>query len=168
MPQVRRRAPTLLALAGLLLVAACHRTTGTLGPEQQQRFEREGITRHAVNLVFRLTHDAGTRNAGWEELDASIIVTKESVVIHRGVAFRLEITPRSTGFSTVHRDHDRITIHAGGGTSAVVWSFRPPDDAPGWTEDIRAVIDGSAGSGRRSSGSTRRSRGARRRSGNGI
>jgi hypothetical protein len=136
-------------VAVLLLLAACHRTTGTLSDDLQKRFESEDIVRRAVDLVFRQTHDVGTRDAGWEELTASIIVTKESVVIHRSDTFRLEITPRSTRFAEVNRDHDRLTIHAGGGNSAVVWSFRPPDDADGWAEDIRAVIKGTAGAKRR-------------------
>ena len=137
------------ALACVLLLAGCHRTTATLSTEQQQRFEREGVVRKAVDLLFRYTHDAGTRDAGWEEEDASIVVTKESVVIHRGDRFRLEITPRSTGSYEVARDHERLSLHAGGGKSAVSWSFRPPDDAPGWAADIRAVIAGTAGAARR-------------------
>ncbi len=168
MPRVRLAAPQLVAVAALLLAAACHRTTGTLSAEQQRRFDGEGIARRAVDLVFRLTHDAGTRDAGWEEIDASIVVTKDSVVIHRRDVFRLEITPRSTGYYTVHRDHDRLMIHAGGGQSVVVWSFRPPDDAPGWAEDIRAVIDATAGARRRSSGGTRRPDGRKPRTNDGI
>ena len=105
--------------------------------------------RRAVDLPFRHTHDTGSRDAGWEEMEASIVVTKESVVIHRGDRFRLEITPRSTGFYEVKRDHDRLSLHAGGGKSAGSWSFRPPDDAPGWVADIRAVIAGTAGAARR-------------------
>lgn len=142
--------PRRLALVAVLaLAAACSRTTGTLSEAQQQRFDREGIVRRAVDRLFRYTHDGGTRDAGWEEMEASIVVTKESVVIHRGDRFRLEITPRSTGFYEVSRDHDRVSLHAGGGKSAVSWSFRPPDDAPGWTADIRAVIAGTAGAARR-------------------
>jgi hypothetical protein len=137
------------ALLALVLLAACHRTTGTLGDEQLKRFESEGIVRRAVDLVFRQTHDVGTRDSGWEELTASIVVTKQSVVIHRGDTFRLEITPRSIRFSEVSRDHDRLSLHVGGGKSAVSWSFRPPDDAEGWAEDIRAVINETAGAKRR-------------------
>lgn len=145
------------AITLLLLVAACHRTTGTLSDEQQHRFEQEGIVRRGVDLLFRHTHDTGTRDAGWEEDYASIVVTKASVVIHRGDDFRLEITPRSTGVYEVSRDHDRLALHAGSGKSAVSWSFRPPDDAAGWAEDIRAVIRGTAGEARRSNPRERRS-----------
>jgi hypothetical protein len=134
------------------LLAGCHRTTGTLSEEQQQRFEREGIVRRAIDLPFRYTHDTGSRDAGWEENEASIVVTKDSVVIHRGDRFRLEITPRSTGFYEVARDHDRLRLHAGSGKSAASWSFRPPDDAPGWAADIRAVIASTAGAARRNRG----------------
>ncbi len=148
-PAMRRRPRVSRAAIALLLVAACQRTTGTLSEEQQHRFETEGIVRRAVDVLFRYSHDGGTRDAGWEEDDASIVVTKESVVIHRGDRFRLEITPRSTGVYEVARDHDRLRLHAGSGKSAVSWSFRPPDDAPGWAEDIRAVIRGTAGAARR-------------------
>jgi hypothetical protein len=49
----------------------------------------------------------------------------------------------------VARDQDRLSLRAGSGKSAARWSFRPPDDATGWAEDIRAVIRGTAGAGRR-------------------
>ena len=39
----------------------------------------------------------------------------------------VEITPRSAGFYEVHRDHDRLSLHADRGQSALSWSFRPPD-----------------------------------------
>jgi hypothetical protein len=136
----------------LLLLAGCHRSTGTLSEDLQRRFEAEHIVRRAIDVLFRYTHDSGTRDAGWEEDDASIIVTEQSVVIHQGDRFRLEITPRSTGFYEVARDHERLSLHAGSGKSAVSWSFRPPDDAPGWAADIRKVIAGTAGVERRERG----------------
>lgn len=139
----------LVAVAALALVAGCHRTTGTLGEEQERRFESEHVVRRAVDLWFRRTHDTGTRNAGWEEDEASIVVTEQSVVIHRGDRFLLEITPRSTGFYEVARDHERLSIRAGSGKSAKSWSFRPPEDAAGWAEAVRAVIRGTAGAKRR-------------------
>ena len=98
---------------------------------------------------MRRTHGAGTRNSGWEESTASIVVTEQSVVIHQGDYFWLEITPRSTRECEVARDHDRIQIRAGSGASATSWSFRPPADAEGWAEDVRAVISGTAGAKRR-------------------
>jgi hypothetical protein len=138
-----------VALTWLVLLTGCHRTTGTLGEDQQRRFESEHIVRRATDLLFRHTHDTGTRDAGWEEDYASIIVTEQSVVIHQGDRFRVEIAPRSTGVYEVARDHDRLSLHAGSGKSASSWSFRPPDDAAGWAEDIRKVIRGTAGAQRR-------------------
>lgn len=52
----------------------------------------------------------------------------------------VEITPRSTGFYDIHRETDRLSLRAGSGKSALSWSFRPPEDADGWTKDIRAVM----------------------------
>ncbi len=151
----RRALYALVAAAALAAVAGCHRTTGTLSEEQQRRFESEHIVRRAVDLLFRHTHDGGTRDAGWEEDEASIVVTEQSVVIHRGDRFRLEITPRSTGVYEVARDHDRLSLHAGSGKSAASWSFRPPDDPAGWADDIRTVIRGSVGAARRERGDGR-------------
>jgi hypothetical protein len=143
---------TLAALAILAALGGCHRSTGPLSEDLQRRFEAEHVVRQAVDLLFRYTHDSGTRDAGWEEEDASIVVTEQSVVIHQRDRFRLEITPRSTGFYEVARDHERLSLHAGSGKSAVSWSFRPPDDAPGWAADIRKVIAGTAGADRRERG----------------
>ena len=139
-PPLLRRA----ALAALLLLAACQRTTGTLGAEQQRRFEAEGIVRRAVDLPIRRTR-AGT----WKESTASIVVTAQSIVIHQRDYFWLEITPRSTGAYAVARDHDRLSLRAGRGGSATSWSFRPPEDPAGWAADIRAVTHGTAGAKRR-------------------
>jgi hypothetical protein len=138
-----------LSIVALTLLAGCHRTTGTLSEEQERRFEAEHVVRRAVDVLVRHTHDAGTRDAGWEEDDASIVVTQQSVVIHRNDRFRLEITPRSTGVYEVARDHDRLSLRTGSGKSAASWSFRPPEDAAGWADDMRAVIRGTAGTARR-------------------
>jgi hypothetical protein len=139
----------LAALVAVLPLVGCSRTTGTLSEEQERRFEAEHVVRRAVDLRIRRTHDAGTRDAGWEESAASIVVTRASVVIHQNDYFWLEITPRSTGGYEVTRDHDRLSLRAGSGKSAKSWSFRPPDDAAAWAEDIRAVIRGTAGEARR-------------------
>ena len=71
--------------------------------------------RRADDLTFRYTHDAGRRDAGWEERRASIIVTRQSVIIHKNEKLGLEITPRTRRFVQVRRDGDRVRISAGGG-----------------------------------------------------
>jgi hypothetical protein len=124
----------------LLLVTGCAEKTGRLAPEQEQTLQAEGIVRRADDLTFRYTHDAGSREAGWEERRASIIVTKERVIIHKNEKLGLEITPRTRRFVQIRRDGNRVRISAGAGRSAVSWSFVPPDDADGWAEDIRAVV----------------------------
>ena len=128
---------TCLGLA--LLVTGCRRT-GKLSPELDARFEKEGIARRADDIKFRRTIAAGQRDSGWDEKQASIVVTKESVFLHVNGKALVEITPRSTGFYEIHRDAGRLSLHAGSGKSATNWSFRPPDDADGWARDIRAVI----------------------------
>lgn len=134
------RAIRLIACGGLALLAAGCQKTGKLSPELTARFEKEGIVHRADDLTFRRTIAAGQRDSGWEEKRASIVVTKESLFLHVNGQSLVEITPRSTGFYEIHRDHDRLSLRAGGGKSGVNWSFRPPDDADGWTSDIRAVI----------------------------
>ena len=133
----------LLVAAGLL--GGCHEKTGALTPSEQQRIDSEGLVRRADDLVFRYTHDAGRRDAGWEDRRASIIVTKQSVIIHKNEKLGLEITPRTRRYVAVRRDGNRVRISAGGGGSAESWSFQPPDDAAGWVTDIRAVMSVSAG-----------------------
>ena len=46
---------------------ACQEKTGALTAAQQQRLDSEGIVRRADDLMFRYTHDAGRRDAGWED-----------------------------------------------------------------------------------------------------
>jgi len=128
----------LLATAGL--AGGCQEKTGNLTPSEQQRIDSEGLVRRADDLDFRYTHDAGTRDAGWEDRKASIIVTKQSVIIHKNEKLGLEISPRTRRYVAVRRDGDRVRISAGGGKSAESWSFVAPDDPAGWADDIRAVI----------------------------
>lgn len=135
------RAPrflTVLAVAGL--VVGCQEKTGALTPSEQQRIDSEGLVRRADDVIFRYTHDVGRRDAGWEDRKASIIVTKQSVIIHKNEKLGLEITPRTRRYVAVRRDGNRVRISAGGGGSAESWSFVPPDDPAGWMDDIRAVI----------------------------
>lgn len=128
----------LLVLA--LVLGACSQKTGAITPEQQQRLDAEGIVRRADDQIFRYTHGSGTRDAGWEDRKASIIVTKQSVIIHKNEKLGLEINARTRRFVQVRRDGNRVRVSAGGGQSAESWSFVPPDDAPGWADDIRAVV----------------------------
>jgi hypothetical protein len=137
---MRRAAALLLTCTAIVTTAACREQTGALTPAQQQRIDSEGLVRRADDLMFRYTHDAGRREAGWEDRKASILVTKQSVIIHKNDKLGLEITPRTRRFVQVRRDGERVRISAGGGRSAESWSFVPPDDAVGWVEDIRAVI----------------------------
>ena len=139
-----RRATGVLLLALTSATAGgCRQHTGALTAAQQQRLDGEGIVRRADDLMFRYTHDAGRRNAGWEDRKASIIVTKQSVIIHKNEKLGLEINPRTRRYAQVRRDGDRVRISAGGGNSAESWSFVPPDDAAGWVADVRAVIKGA-------------------------
>jgi hypothetical protein len=143
MPWTRtaRYAAGLVVLAcGAMPVVGCREKTGALTTAQQQRLDSEGVVRRADDLVFRYTHDPGRRDAGWEDRRASVIVTKQSVIIHKNEKLGLEITPRTRRFVEVRRDGDRVRISAGGGKSAESWSFVPPDDPAGWANDIRAVI----------------------------
>ena len=138
-----RLALAVSAAALVLGATACREKTGALTAAQQQRLDSEGIVRRADDLTFRYTHDAGRRDAGWEDRRASIIVTKQSVIIHKNEKLGLEINPRTRRFVQVRRDGDRVRISAGGGKSAESWSFVPPDDPAGWADDIRAVVSAS-------------------------
>src|SRR5690349_18238875 len=97
-----------------LLVSSCQKT-GKLSPELTARFEKEGIVRRADDLTFRRTTAVGQRDSTWEEKRASIVVTHESVFLHVNGKPLAEITPRSTGFYEIHRDHERLSLRAGGG-----------------------------------------------------
>ncbi len=140
MPSMRPAFMHVLAIVGLL--SACQEKTGALTAEQRARFESEGIVRRADDLAFRYTHDAGRRDAGWEDRRASIIVTKQRVIIHKNEKLGLELTPRTRRYVQVRRDGSRVRISAGAGASAESWSFVPPDDPAGWADDIRAVVKG--------------------------
>lgn len=136
---------TRLAAAALTLgLVACATDTARLTPELEQRFATEGIVRRADNVVFRYTHDAGTRSAGWEDRVASIIVTTRTVYIHKNQKVGLEITPEARRAFDVARSGERVRIGAGSGKSREIWSFVPSEDAPGWTTDIRNVTGARA------------------------
>ncbi|HEY7682244.1 MAG TPA: hypothetical protein VH879_06340 [Gemmatimonadales bacterium] len=123
------------------LLAACHRTTATLPPELSSRFQAESVVRRADDLVFRYTYySRSTRGTRWEDRDASIIVTRRSVFIHKNEKVGLDLTPASRKANDVRREGDRVIISSGSGQSRVSWSFRAPEDGEGWARDIRAVI----------------------------
>jgi hypothetical protein len=80
-----------------------------------KRFESEGILRRAADVNFRRTRAGDGGRTRWDDGDASIVVTRESVVIHSGDRFLFEITVRSTGVYRVARERDRVTIQGGRG-----------------------------------------------------
>ena len=130
----------LVACVAVLMFGVACQKTGKLSPALQTRFDKEGITHRMDDATFRRTRPPGYRDSGWDEKRASIIVTPESVFIHVNSKPLVEITPRSTGYYDVHRDHERIALRTGSSGSTLIWSFRPPDDPESWTKDIRAVI----------------------------
>ena len=135
----------LLSLLSLVvLLAACHRTTGALSPELTARFEAESIVHRADDQLFRYTYfSRSTRGSRWEDREASILVTRSSVFIHKNEKVGLDLTEATRKATEVRRDGDRVIISAGSGQSRVSWSFRPPQDAEAWTRDIRAVSGGA-------------------------
>jgi hypothetical protein len=124
----------------LVFAGACSQDTSRLSPEQEARFQKEGVLRRADNIVFHYTRAYGFRREETRENRlASIVVTPQSVLIHKNGKVGVEITP-SRRFYDVHRRGTRVLVHAGSGRSTEVWSFEPPSDAEGWTRDIRSVI----------------------------
>jgi hypothetical protein len=137
-----RIAPALLLLA---FVSGCHRTTATLPPELASRFEAESIVRRADDQLFRYTYySRSTRGNRWEERDASIVVTRSSIFVHKNGKVGLDLTTATRKATEVRREGDRVIVSAGSGQSRVSWSFRPPEDAEGWATDMRAVLGGGS------------------------
>lgn len=136
------RLPSVLSL--VMLLAACHRTTGALSPELTTRFEAESLVHRADDQLFRYTYySRSTRGNRWEDREASILVTRASVFIHKNEKIGLDLSGATRKATEVRREGDRVIISAGGGQSRVSWSFRPPQDAEAWARDIRAVLDGA-------------------------
>jgi hypothetical protein len=132
----------LTVAATLVAIAACRATTGKLPADLLSRFEAESVVHRADDLVFRYTYySRSTRGNRWEDRDASIIVTRSSVFIHKNGKVGLDLTPSTRKATEVRREGDRVIISAGSGQSKVSWSFRPPEDAEGWAKAIRAVLD---------------------------
>ena len=132
-----------LILAMVLTAGCTVADTSKLSPEHEARFAAEGVLFRAPNLTFRYSHDVGSRDAGWEDREASVVVTGQSVLIHKNEKIGIEITPNSRRFYEVHREGGRVRLNAGSGQSRDIWSFVPPDSADAWTRAIRAVIRGS-------------------------
>mgnify|MGYP001279702906 CR=1 FL=1 len=141
------QAGTAVGLALLAFAAlACRRTTAELSSDLASRFAAESIVHRADDQVFRYTYySRGTRGTRWEDRDASIIVTKQSVFIHKNEKVGLDLTPASRKANDVRREGDRVIVSSGSGQSRVSWSFRPPDDTEGWARGIRAVIGRTRG-----------------------
>ena len=135
-----RRVAVAALAAGWLASPGCSGSTARLSAEMTKRLESEGINRRADDQRFRYSRATGTRSGGWQDLTASILVTSHTILIHRNDQKLLEITPDAAGVWRVRRDHDRLSIHSGGGRSGQSWSFHPPDDPPGWAEDMRRAL----------------------------
>ena len=135
--------PALLLLA-LALGGCLDRSTSRLSQGLEQRFDNEGIVRRAPDVVFRYTRDPGGRSERREDRRASIVVTKSSVYVHKNDKVGMDINPRTRREVAVQRSGDRVRIRAGRGASEEVWSFVPPDDPAGWTNDIRAAFKATA------------------------
>ena len=138
---MNRAAPATLVLA---VIAACLADTSRLDADQEARLAAQGIVLRADNLVFRHSQDLGRRDARYRDRRASIVVTRQTVLIHERGYVDLLIEPASRRWLEVHRDGDRVRTNAGTGRSTEVWSFVPPGDANAWTGAIRDVIRGSA------------------------
>src|SRR5262245_63322050 len=110
-----------------LLLASAPPDTSKLSPGREAQLTAETIRHRAANLTFRYTHDAGTRDAGWEDRLASIIVTDSTVLIYKNEKVGLEITPSSRRALEVSRDRDRVRVSAGSGKSRESWSFMHPE-----------------------------------------
>jgi hypothetical protein len=130
-------------LGWIVILLACRRTTATLSPELASRFEAESIVRRADDQVFRYTYySRSTSSIRWEDRDASIIVTRRSLFIHKNQKVGLDLTPSSRKVNEARREGDRVIISSGSGQSRVSWSFQPPEDPEGWVQDIRGVLGG--------------------------
>lgn len=131
------------AAVATMLAGCAAETTNRLSDAVEARFAAEGILFRAADQTFRFTSGTGSDNARWEERMASIVVTPQSLLIHKNDRIGIEITPSSRRFYQVNREGTRIRLAAGSGKSRETWSFEPPDSADAWTVAIRAVIRGS-------------------------
>jgi hypothetical protein len=132
------------ALALLVLLGACSRSTGALSPALLTELKGEGIRHRQDDLWVRYTHGTGA-GGGWEEHRVSIVVTGARILIHRNDQVILEVTSSSGGRYSVRREGDRVSLRSGDGRTARSWAFHPVDDPDAWAKDMRAVIKKTAG-----------------------
>ena len=136
----------LLPLALALALAGCTPGTSNMPAAMRQGVEAQGIVRHEDNARIRYTR--GVIRRQWDEGVASIVLTREGLLIHKNDRVLLEITKLNRGRYRVHRDHDRVAVGSALPTSRTSWSWRPRDgDAEGWAHDVRATLRGNAGAG---------------------
>jgi hypothetical protein len=128
---------TCLAVAAL---TGCDQSTSRLSATRENQFQSEGIRRRADDLIFRYTRDPAGRSERREDRRASIVVTSQSILIHKNEKIGLEITPRTRRQVAVERAGTRVRLRSGRGKSEEIWSFEPPDDVAGWAADLRSVI----------------------------
>lgn len=130
-------------LLATLLAACAPQGTGALSEAMEARLAAEGVVHRAADQLFRWSDGAGTADARWEDRVASIVVTSQSVLIHKNDKVGIEITPSSRRFYQVNREGTRIRLAAGSGGARETWSFEPPDSADAWAVAIRTVIRNS-------------------------
>lgn len=133
-----------LTLPVAMLALACVADTSRLDADQEARLAAQGIVLRADNVTFRHSQDVGRRDARQRDRRASIVVTRQAVLIHERGYVDFLIEPTSRRWVEVHRDGDRVRINAGTGGNTEVWSFVPPDGAEPWVRAIRDVIRQSA------------------------
>ena len=143
-PRVHSLGAGVLALA--LLLAGCAADTGRLPASMEERLAAAGIVHRARNLAFRHSRDTGGYDARWRDVVASIVVTRETVLIHRNEQELLRLSPRTRREVEVRRAAGRIRIRLVGARNSETWSFMPPDSGAEWAAGIRAVLRGGSAS----------------------
>lgn len=145
-PALHRALASLLPAAALALApCGCSVDTSRIAPAERQTLEAEGILHEAQNLVFRHTERERDERSRWRDVVASIVVTKQTVLIHRSERELLRITPRTRRFCQLVRIGPRLRIQVAGESASETWSFVAPGDPDLWTNDIRLVIESTAG-----------------------
>jgi hypothetical protein len=135
-----------LALGLSLVSCGGLNSTDRLPNDVQARLAREGITRKAADMTFRYTQAPGRRRSRWEDRRATIVVTPQTILIHKNAKVGLELTSRSRRDAMVERAGRRVRIRVGRGRTEELWSFEPPDgDVAGWARDLAVVIRAARG-----------------------